>query len=156
MGALEQLEKYEPSSCRCRQCIAACRSKPGMLAPGDIERIAAYVGAEPTGEFVERSFRAADGEMATFGEDRIKVPTIVPAQHEDGRCVFLTVDERCAIHPAKPFGCSRQNGCEPENERALEACFGAIADGEEYLEQWTQLAMDEMVDVPEKRGYGVP
>lgn len=35
-----------------------------------------------------------------------RIPTIAPRSTDDGRCVFLTADERCSVHPVAPFGCS--------------------------------------------------
>jgi len=82
---------------------------PGSLIPGDLQRIQAHV-EDTSGEFVLNHFVASDGAKVAGrlddGSTFIgQVPTIVPAQRQDGTCVFL-VDARCTIHPVSPFGCA--------------------------------------------------
>lgn len=81
---------------------------PGALVPGDIERIQDYVG-DHRPEFVLDHFLTSDGAVVAKEINGTKyvfsVPSIVPAQREDGRCVFLTDDDKCSIHPASPYGC---------------------------------------------------
>jgi Fe-S-cluster containining protein len=83
---------------------------PGSLIPGDLERIQQHVG-DMSGDFVLNNFSASEGPLViqttAIGQHRqLRVPTLVPAQREDGRCVFLTDDDKCSIHEVAPFGCS--------------------------------------------------
>ena len=36
-------DKYERTVCSCHECRVPCLHMPGMLAPGDLDRIAEYV-----------------------------------------------------------------------------------------------------------------
>lgn len=134
------LQQFEPSSCRCDSCRQTCRVKPGFCAPGDVERIAGHVGVEDVRQFAVDNFDACDGLTIPFGNEKFVVPVIVPKQREDGRCVFLTADERCSVHPVKPFGCSRCNACEGGNAAANNAIMEAIALDDEYLYRWNEIA----------------
>jgi len=37
---------------------------------------------------------------------QFRIGTIVPKVDEQGRCIFLTEDQRCSIHAVAPFGCA--------------------------------------------------
>lgn len=87
---------------------------PGSLIPGDLEKIVAHTGRGATDAWVKQHFLTSeggkvagriphDGEMVTVV---FSVPTIVPAQQEDGSCVFLDTQGRCTIHEVAPFGCA--------------------------------------------------
>lgn len=138
------LSQFEPSSCRCNECRQTCQTRPGFCAPGDVERIAAYVGMEPAGDFLQDHFRPLGGPLVTFGDaEPVNVPVIVPAQREDGSCVFLTADERCGIQPVKPLGCAICNACRGGNAEAEDAIARAIAEDIEYLDLWVELVYDD-------------
>lgn len=142
------LDQFEPSSCGCSACRVPCYYKPGLCAPGDVERIAAHVGMEPTGDFLQTHFRPLGGPAVSFGgAEPINVPVIVPALREDGPCVFLTADERCSIHAVRPLGCALSNACQGGNPAADEAIARTIAEDIEYLELWTELVYDTGVGV---------
>lgn len=98
---------YERTSCSCARCASHCRRQPGMMGPGDVDALAAY-----TGRTVEDL--SATALVATLGAVRLikdddmavlAVPTITPAQREDGACVFLTEDNLCSVHAVSPMGC---------------------------------------------------
>lgn len=83
---------------------------PGALIPSDLPIIQHHVG-DLSGDFVLNHFSASEGPLviqrAMNGEQTpLRVPTLVPAQREDGRCVFLTDDDKCSIHKVAPFGCA--------------------------------------------------
>lgn len=141
-------EQAERTFCDCRRCKAFCRTMPGDLAPGDLERIAGYLGVEPTDQFVLNNFLAAEGRtIPEGGEDKI-VPTIVPAQRVDGSCVFLTSDDRCSIHPVAPYGCSRFNYCDeptPDDFRRMRRMLHAVETAQEYLTKWALLRIKKRV-----------
>ncbi len=105
-------ENMPRTECSCRACTVGCKSMPGGLIPGDLGRIQAYVG-DTSDEFVQQHFwwsegarvgKEIDGQRYVFN-----VPSIVPAQTPDGRCVFLDSEDKCRIHAVSPFGCSRMD-----------------------------------------------
>lgn len=81
---------------------------PGSLIPSDLVQIQEFVG-DHSGDFVLTHFLVSDGaKVGIKTGDQLQimsVPSLVPAQRPDGRCVFLTSDEKCSIHPVSPFGC---------------------------------------------------
>ncbi len=97
------------TSCACKNCIAGCKTKPGCLAPGDLERIQEFVG-DTSPEFVLSHFLSSEGAKCLKKINGtvyiFHVPSIVPAQKPDGSCIFLDEQERCTIHPVSPFGCA--------------------------------------------------
>ncbi len=75
--------------CKCGDC---CRGYGGTyVTPGDIRRIAAYIGEDPD------SFQARYCQMSG------RRPVL--AQAENGYCIFWK--ELCSIHPVKPRMCRR-------------------------------------------------
>jgi len=88
---------------------------PGALVSGDLEKIAEACGQEEvTLSWLLSHFWASEGakviKTAVVDGDTkhlaIRVPTIVPQQTADGRCVFLSADNKCSIHEVSPFGCA--------------------------------------------------
>ena len=79
----------------CQCCGACCRIKDGICRVSDAEiaRIAAFLGKS------EADFIAQDTELAP---DR---RTLMLKSRPDGACVYLTDDNRCAIHAVKPDKC---------------------------------------------------
>ena len=144
---MTKLNQFERTSCDCHQCQAACKHMPGMLAPGDIDRIAEYVGVDmadekPADSFIRNNFRASDGAVVVSDGIPFQIPTVVPAQRENGRCVFLTEDDRCSIHPVAPFGCSQFNVCDgPSRDagRRSSACLQEIVVSIDYHMLWNWL-----------------
>ncbi len=96
------LTPFKRTVCACSKCVACCKRQPGPLAPGDVERIEAFLG-EP----VEKYLVASRGSLVKNLLTGIArwVGTITP-RFAKGRCVFLDVDDRCKIHPVAPFGCA--------------------------------------------------
>lgn len=99
------------TECSCADCVQCCKTRPGPLAPGDLERIRAHQPHLPTKEFLEQ-FRSSDGAVVQFKDaDGVvrqrRLRTIVPAYNRHRRrCVFLGDDDRCTIHAVKPTGCA--------------------------------------------------
>ncbi len=112
---------FPRTKCSCDRCAAGCKTMPGSLIPGDLDRIQAYVG-DRSGDFILSHFQASDGAKvaARVGGMMIltRVPTIVPAQRKDGRCVFLDDDNLCSIHEVAPFGCAYHDVHLSEEEAA--------------------------------------
>lgn len=92
--------------------MAACHRKPGWLAPGDAERIAAHLDVPIEQLFRERL--AIDWWVGgVVGEADVLVLSPVAVGRAPGGsfgnnaygvCTFLVAD-RCSIHPAKPREC---------------------------------------------------
>jgi Fe-S-cluster containining protein len=131
-------EQYPRTVCDCEECRRPCFHLPGMLAPGDLERISDYL-AMPLSESLPM-FRASPGakvaKQTATGLHVFRIPTIVPAQDDRGRCVFLQSDERCRIHAVAPYGCTHFDwhmDREVADPRSA-ACLRAILDDTWYQE----------------------
>lgn len=118
------------TTCGCSSCTVGCKTMPGCLVPGDLERIQDFVG-DHRPEFVLEHFVASDGaKVAKKIKDTtyiISVPSIVPAQKADGSCVFLDENNRCKIHPVSPFGCSRHDTHMSKEEGDRRMTWGVTA-----------------------------
>lgn len=113
-------DDFPRTTCACEVCRAGCMTQPGMVGSGDLDRIVEHCGEDANRErFVEMMFCASDGALVArrtaVGIETFRIPTIVPKQKKDGRCVFLASDGRCAIHPVAPIGCSH---CDTHTLRA--------------------------------------
>lgn len=99
---------FARTSCACAVCVRCCHDQPGSLVPGDLERIAQYLG-KPVRAVLSK-FWASPG--ALVGDSRtgrtFRIGTITPKRTagESGRCVFLDAEDRCTIHPVAPAGCA--------------------------------------------------
>jgi len=99
-------------SCTCNHCVRACKYKPGWFKPGEIEKVA---------EFMKLSVKELFDQYLTVDwyvdahADTGDIFLIAPATIHNraggmmpydptGTCVFLK-DNRCSIHPVKPFEC---------------------------------------------------
>jgi Fe-S-cluster containining protein len=95
------------TTCACADCVACCKQQPGALVAGELERIAAHLGE--TVDEAKAHFWASPGALVgdrTTGRV-FRVGTITPRfDRKRGRCVFLTDEDRCAIHAVAPFGCA--------------------------------------------------
>ena len=120
---------------------------PGSLVPGDLERIEEFTGNIGNGDFVMENFRVSDGAKVgvLVGGKLIPVsiPSLVPAQRPDGRCVFLTDDGKCSIHPVSPFGCSHVDTHmdQVEGDRRVQWCVQSQVAGHKRGERYTQLCI---------------
>lgn len=148
-------ERFERTFCKCNQCKAACKTMPGSLAPGDLERISTYLGDEPPispdpqdGAMFKpafmRNFRASEGALVKRNGELMRIPTIVPAQREDGRCIFLSSKDECTISEVAPFGCAQFNVCDgPETEheanKKSQSMLNAIMASVPYTLWWAWL-----------------
>ena len=104
------------TECSCSQCQVGCRSMPGMLAIGDLEKIAAYFAQKGLVSplfpetFIEMNFVASEGAKVGKWNGRtletFEIKTITPAQRPNGECVFYCANGECGIHPVSPLGCA--------------------------------------------------
>ena len=129
-----ELKQFERTFCDCSACCAVCRVQPGALAPGDFDQILASVGKECD------DLPYVYGHFVADHDAKTKTPLIRPAQHQDGRCVFLQADGRCSVYRVAPFGCTRQNACEPFHTDAMHALHDAITASLDYQWTWEELA----------------
>lgn len=98
------------TECSCEACQVGCRSMPGFLALGDLEKIIDYFKPGDAGEFICSNFVASEGAKVGKWNDRgtmdmFEIKTITPAQWSNGECVFYSAG-KCGIHPVSPFGCA--------------------------------------------------
>lgn len=137
-------ELFTRTHCSCAQCKAACRTMPGTLAPGDVERIADYFGVEITPDFISKNFRASDGFRIHKSGEHMTVPTIVPAQKSNGECIFYA-NGSCTVHEVSPFGCSQFMVCDDTVEGSfatdekLHALVDACQESPAYVTVWGHL-----------------
>ena len=100
----------------CPTCRSACKRRPGWFMPGQVENVAEFLGISLTELFRTRlivDYWYSDHQLSptTFVLSPATVdgsrPGMVSALNgQRGRCTFLTDDERCSIHPHKPYECS--------------------------------------------------
>jgi len=162
--ATKDLEQYERSYCDCEKCEAACRHMPGMLAPGDLPKIADYCGVDQSDseQYTKllESFRASEGAMVKLKNGKWqRIPTIVPAQKEgddtDGSCVFFSEEHGCSLHKVAPFGCRNFNVCAGEESKeeydAMSAhCLWECSRNTDYLLSWNYLKEQNLEAPPLK------
>lgn len=99
------------TECSCRRCAAACKHHPGSLMPGDLKRLADFLGLT-----VEKLFKK---HIAVLDLGRVRLPFPAaryrpagkvtkydPEQWLDCVCHWLTDDNLCAVHPVKPTECA--------------------------------------------------
>ena len=135
-------EQFERTTCDCEICQVACRTMPGATIPNDIKRIAEYLGVENDETFWREHFEVSSGAVAMKGGVVFNVPSIVPAQRDDGSCVFLQ-DGRCTVHPVAPFCCSHfDTHMDSVAARPMtEACVRAQIDGHRTNSEWHRIGV---------------
>ncbi|MBN2346853.1 MAG: YkgJ family cysteine cluster protein [Candidatus Aminicenantes bacterium] len=130
------------NSCSCAACRSACSRDPGRLVPADVKRIAAYLGLGAK-EFLLRHLvripaRGRDRHIRFLAPAKLRAGRFLAApgsvappyySEEAGRCVFLSGEGACLVHPVKPFECAAYMGCrntflgKPYKEKDVEAFF---------------------------------
>lgn len=99
------------TDCVCAKCVAACENRPGWFKPGEVEKVADYLGI-PLPQLFKDAL-AVDWWEADedFPETFVLAPAMTGEEagseypgDPHGACVFL-VEGRCSIHPVKPFEC---------------------------------------------------
>lgn len=109
--------------CSCAKCVSACSITPGWFAPGEAEEAAKLLGV-PFEEFSKRlikNYMYDEYDDVKFWIPRKVGPEFNPsaellsdrASNTKGRCTFLTEDNRCEIHAAKPMECREALLCNP-------------------------------------------
>jgi hypothetical protein len=126
MGLLDQYEQSR--NCACGTCSQLCRHRPGALAPGDLERIAAAMDRQPDDPRVLQMFEAcADGAIVLVDGQPAAANVIRPRMRR-GQCVFLDGNGDCRINTAKPFECRVMLPCNADNDDLSDAAQAAHAE----------------------------
>jgi len=121
---------------------------PGSLIPGELEKIAEHTGHADDGEWILDHFVASEGAVVgkQVGDAVVmfQIPSIVPRQKPDGRCVFLDENNYCTIHEVSPFGCAYHDvhlDKEAADERSHYAIYAQAAGNEpgQPYGQWHEL-----------------
>lgn len=128
-------------SCHCEQCVSACLSDPGRLVPTDLKKIALFLRVSESqlkSDYLVRIPAAGRGRVQFLAPAKTKAGRLLAApgtvvqdyyQAEKGRCIFLSEENRCSIHPVKPFECAAYMGCRhtflgrPYKKRIVEEFF---------------------------------
>jgi hypothetical protein len=99
---------------------------PGALVRGDLNRLMPY-DAVPI-DWAVQHLRASTGSLiATAAGEYMQVPSLVPAQREDGSCHWLNEDGTCQVHADAPYGCAfHDEHMPPDQHRARQ--LAAILD----------------------------
>lgn len=98
---------FARTKCDCHECTLNCRFIAGYLIPADLDRITQRL-APGTNLFgwAAQHLLASPGAKVMQRNRIFRIPTLVPARQPNGACIFLTAENRCAIHAVAPFGCS--------------------------------------------------
>jgi Fe-S-cluster containining protein len=138
---------FQRTVCSCLECTLNCRHIPGYLIPADLERIKNHLAADANLlGWAKQHLLASPGALVAANGMVFRIPTLVPARATSGACIFLTDDDRCAIHPVAPFGCAFFDAHMPKSEadrrsrHGLEDIYKAWVKGDEYGQVW--LALD--------------
>lgn len=106
------------SDCTCTSCVNACKSRPGFFDVGEAEKAASLLNMglpEFFAKYLVVDFwqsNSADTDTFLLAPAHVGSRTGSEAPFNPrGRCVFLTPEDRCAIHQAKPAECRETNGC---------------------------------------------
>ena len=100
----KRLPPFDPTTCACKADRNLCKRQPGHLLPGQLQKIADYLGKSL--KRTKKLFWNSPGMILENPKDKslTRIRTITPVFRK-GRCIFLDKRERCKIHPVAPFGC---------------------------------------------------
>jgi len=106
---------------------------------------------------------ASPGALVLLRGQVTRIPTLVPRRLWQGKCHWLTPQQRCAIHAAAPFGCAAFDCTMPKAEadrRSQHVLFEIYADrltGGPYSRLWDRLhARGQVVRGPEEARRDLP
>ena len=139
---------FDRTVCDCHHCRQPCMHMPGYLIPDDLERMAVAMEYTNSLEFAREWLWASPGPLVgnTATGRAARIPTIVPARQDNGRCIFFMESGLCKVHAAAPAGCAffdmHQSAGEAERRSLtfLKAVARAGAKGEPYSAVWHVLA----------------
>lgn len=158
-----EYQKFESDYCSCDQCSSICKFSPGILIPGDIERIAAHVNeicddGSVNPQFMQEVFTVSFGvyhpRNDSFGNQELSAnrnngkrhmlpPIITPDVLGETGCIFYDGEAgKCSIHTVAPFGCKRLSLCNEDDSHAEKIQFicDQVSEDELYHKQWRVIA----------------
>ncbi len=152
-------DRFERTVCDCDECSAHCKACPGMLIPGDIERIAEYRETEVVN--VLTHLHASPGAVVMKAGQLYRIPTIVPATLSLGHCAFSEWpwgDPVCTIHDVAPYGCAYFDSHMPraEGDQRSRAGLVAIMQSEAYRATWQTLWDTGLRSLPPEQKWSAP
>lgn len=123
-----ELQQFEQSrQCQCDKCAEQCVTHPGVLAPGDLERIAAELSLDPTSPAFLAMFSAREDGPPAQVDGQYRCTNVIRPRMRRGRCVFLRDDGTCHVNKVKPFGCRVTLPCNHNNSHlSINACHRLI------------------------------
>lgn len=92
---------FKPTECDCVIDQQNCKTQPGYLIPGELQRILAHLNA--TMSDAAKWFWNSPGMVLMKAGQMFRVRTITP-RFENGKCIFFE-NGRCTIHSVAPYGC---------------------------------------------------
>ena len=102
--------------CKCKKCQSACTYKPGWFAPGEAEKVAAFMKM-PFQEFFTK-YLMVDYWEGYGDPDAFVLSPAIPDRNgrmcsvdPRGRCVFFK-EGLCSIHAVKPMECRDSLPCD--------------------------------------------
>ena len=141
-----KFKKWRKSrACSCKDCARACKIKPGWFLPGEAEKAAKLMGM-PLKKFAQKYLTIDYFTLEVNAlQPAIKVSysekDYIPMGLNSGRCVFLTEDDKCKIHAAKPYECSASLICGRTGPKHTDV--GEQWDNDKHQEQ-----IAELFDIP--------
>lgn len=125
--------------CGCRSCQQNCEHIPGYIIPCDLERFIAEFG----NDWPESHLLASPGAVVAYKGRVFRVPTLVPARQDNGKCIFYK-DGLCSIHRLSGFGCSffdTHMSQEEADTRSTSGIMSILRDGPrgKYISLWQHL-----------------
>lgn len=132
--------------CSCGTCVSACRKKPGWFSPNEIKPLADYLGITEKELFEKHLLVDYYVDMEKDQVFFVLSPSIKdhkPGQEfpffPTGSCVFLNADEKCSIHPAKPFECKAFDHRNEDFEAGKQVHFAVAQSWADYKQYITDL-----------------
>ena len=94
--------------CSCYICKSACTHKPGWFMPGEVEKVAEYLGMPLQELFDEKlgvDWWVTDGNIFVLAPATTSMDAgIEYPGNPKGQCIFYE-NGLCSIHSVKPFEC---------------------------------------------------
>lgn len=105
--------------CTCDKCVESCHRMPGLMIPGDAERIAKFLNItrEQLEEKLIKNYQYDENLLVLqprkVGSDPDEKIASDHYTNTKGTCVFLKND-RCIINEVKPYECREALLCEKQ------------------------------------------
>jgi hypothetical protein len=97
-------------ACSCKECQHGCRFGSGVLAKGDLGKLASFLKLTE-----EETKEKCLEETQQFNQTLLR-PKILRKGKPHGQCVFFEEEKGCTVHNAKPLACKVAMGCKPYGE----------------------------------------